>query len=163
MGITPHIRISTKHQKCRGYSPWGCITIINKREGGTLYKKTLNTWLIIPRPLRTVGKQLSPTGVTPTIILWVLYAQDSTHDHCNTKQMKKKRILIGKTDLDAAYLRIHANAKNASTCIAIVDEIAFLCLRLNFGTTPAPAEYTTVSEAKTDLGNNLLQDQSWDT
>ena len=74
-----------------------------------------------------------------------------------------KRILIGKTNLDAAYRRIHANAKTASTCIAIVNELSFLFLRLPFGTTPAPAEYTTVSEAAINLGNNLLQDQSWDT
>ena len=74
-----------------------------------------------------------------------------------------KRIIIGKTDLDAAYRRIHANAKTASTCIAIVNEIYSICLRLPFGTTPAPAEYTTVSEAAIDLGNDLLQDQSWDT
>ena len=51
----------------------------------------------------------------------------------------------------------------ASPCIAIVDELAFLCLRLPFGTTPAPAEYTTISEATIYLGNDLLQDQSWDT
>ena len=74
-----------------------------------------------------------------------------------------KRILIGKTDLDAAYRQIHANAKTASTCIAIVYEIAFLCLRLPFGTTPAPEYYTTVGEAAIDLGNKILQDQSWDT
>ena len=74
-----------------------------------------------------------------------------------------KRILIGKTDLDAAYHRIHAHANTALTCIAIVDELDFLCLRLPFGTTPAPAEYTTISEAAIDLGNNLLQDQSWYT
>ena len=73
-----------------------------------------------------------------------------------------KRILIGKTDLDAAYRRIHANSKTASTCIAIVDELAFLCLRLPFGTTPAPAEYATISEAAIDLGNELIKDQSWD-
>ena len=74
-----------------------------------------------------------------------------------------KRIIIGKTDLDAAYLRIHANATTVSTCIAIFDEIAFLCLRLPFGNAPAPAEYTTVSEAEIDLGNNLLWDEYWDT
>ena len=74
-----------------------------------------------------------------------------------------EQIFIGKTDLDTAYLRIHANAKTAFTCIAIVNELAFLCLRLPFCTTPAPAEYTTVSEAAIDLGNDLLQDQSWDT
>ena len=74
-----------------------------------------------------------------------------------------KRILIGKTDLDAAYHRIHANATTALACILIVDKLYFLFLRLTFGITPAPAEYTTVSEAAIDLGNNLLQDQSWDT
>ena len=35
-------------------------------------------------------------------------------------------------------------------------------MRLPFGTTPAPAEYTTISEAAIDLGDNLLQDQPWD-
>ena len=49
------------------------------------------------------------------------------------------------------------------TCIAIVDDLAFLCLRLPFRTTPAPAEYMTISEAAIDLGNDLLQYQSWDT
>ena len=72
-----------------------------------------------------------------------------------------KRILIEKkTDLEAAYRRIHANTTTTSTCIAMVDEPAFLCLRLPFGTTPAPSEYTTVSESAIDLGNNLLRDET---
>ena len=70
---------------------------------------------------------------------------------------------MGKTDLDAAYRRINANATTALTCMAIVDELSFLCLRLPFGTTPTPADYKTISEASIDLGNDLLQDQSWDT
>ena len=49
-----------------------------------------------------------------------------------------KRILTRKTDLDAAYRRIHANTTTAPTCIAIVDDLAFLFLRLSFGTIPAP-------------------------
>ena len=49
------------------------------------------------------------------------------------------------------------------TFIAIVDEQSFLCLRLSFVTTTAPAEYTTVSETAIYLGNDLLQDESWDT
>ena len=36
-------------------------------------------------------------------------------------------------------------------------------MRLPFGTTPAPVDYTTISEATIDLGNDLLQDKSWDT
>ena len=74
-----------------------------------------------------------------------------------------KRILILKTDLDAAYQRIHANAITALTCIAILDELEFLCLWLPFLTTPVPEEYKTVSEAEIDLGNDLIWDESWDT
>ena len=32
-----------------------------------------------------------------------------------------------------------------------------------FGTKPAPSEYTTVSESAKELGNDLLQDQSWES
>ena len=72
-------------------------------------------------------------------------------------------MIIGNTDLDALYRRIHANYKTASTFIAIVDELAFLCLWLPFGITPVPAEYTNLGEAAIDLGNDLLRDKSWDT
>ena len=74
-----------------------------------------------------------------------------------------KLILIGKTDLGAAYHWIHANATNLPACIAILDELAFLCLSLTFGNTPAPAEYKTVSEAEIYLGKDLLRYESWDT
>ena len=74
-----------------------------------------------------------------------------------------KRIFIGKTDLDIAYLRVHANITTASTCIAIVDKLAFLYLRLPFGTTPTPSESTDAIEAAIDLGDDLLRKKSWDT
>ena len=74
-----------------------------------------------------------------------------------------KLILIGKTYLDAAYCQIHAHATTASTWISIVDELAFICLRLPFGTTPTTAEYMTVTEAAIALGNDLLRDEPWDT
>ena len=56
-----------------------------------------------------------------------------------------KCILIVKIDLDAAYRRVHANAKIVSTCIPIVEKPAFLCLCLTFVTTHTPEEYTTIS------------------
>ena len=74
-----------------------------------------------------------------------------------------KRILVGKTDLDEAYLRIHANAKIAQTFIACCSWNGRICLRLPIVTTPAPEEYTTVSEAEIDLGNDIIWDESWDT
>ena len=73
-----------------------------------------------------------------------------------------KRILMGNIDLNAAYRHIHANAQISATCIVIVGKIAFLYLRLPFGTTPTPSEYTTISEAEIDLGDDLLADMSWD-
>ena len=45
----------------------------------------------------------------------------------------------------------------------MVDELEFFCLRLPFGTTPAPAEYTTVREAAIDLGNNLFLNKYYNT
>ena len=91
MGIAPHNRISTKHKKCRSRTPRSSRTILNKWEGITLRQKKCNPWLIIPRPLRTVGKQPSPTEVTPTMLLWFLPDQDSTYDLCNAKQMAQKK------------------------------------------------------------------------
>ena len=49
--------------------------------------------------------------------------------------------------MDEAYRRIHANASTAVTCISIVDELDFLCLRLPFRTKASPTEYKTVNEA----------------
>ena len=90
MGTTPHNWISTTHKKCGSRTPRSSRTILNKWERITLCKKTCNPWLLIPRPLRTVSKQPIPTGVTPTILLWFLPAQDSPHDLCNAKQMANK-------------------------------------------------------------------------
>ena len=68
-----------------------------------------------------------------------------------------KSILIGKTDMDTEYRRIHANSHITSICIAIADNLALLCNRLNFGTAPTPAEYTTVIKVAIDLINDLLR------
>ena len=71
-------------------------------------------------------------------------------------------ILIGKADLDAAYRRLHVRGAIAATCISILGTMAFICLRLPFGTSPAPGEYTAISKAIMDLGNDLLADITWD-
>ena len=73
-----------------------------------------------------------------------------------------KCILIRKIDLDAVYRQIHANLKITSSCIEIVGILAFLCLGLPFGTTPALEEYTAISKSATDIGNDLLMGTSWD-
>ena len=55
-----------------------------------LYQKRRDSWLFIPRTLTTIYKQPGPTGITPTMILWLLPAQDTTHDLINAKQMANK-------------------------------------------------------------------------
>ena len=70
--------------------------------------------------------------------------------------------MIGETDLNAAYWRVYEHARIAATGIAIVGILAFICLLLTFGTTPAPAKCSTNSEAEINLGNNLFADTSWD-
>ena len=67
-----------------------------------------------------------------------------------------------KIDLGAAYRSVHANAQIAATCITILGKPAFLCIHLPFGTTPSPAEYTTISEAAIDLWSDLLAYTSWE-
>ena len=69
-----------------------------------------------------------------------------------------KCILIIKIDHDYSYHRIHANAKITSTCIAIVEGLDFLCLRLPFVTKLATPEYITISESEIDLENGILAD-----
>ena len=73
------------------------------------------------------------------------------------KKWPTKLIFIGEMDLDASYLHIHANATTALAFITIVDKIALLLLRLTFGTTPAPVEYTNISEAEIYIGNYLIR------
>ena len=73
------------------------------------------------------------------MLLWILLARDNPHDLSNAKQMAYKTDFIVKTDLNAAYHKIHKNSTTVSTCIEIADKLAFLCLVLPFGTTPAPA------------------------
>ena len=104
--------------------------------------------MLIPMLLRNFGKQPGPTGVTPTMLLWLLSDQNSTHDFSNTKQMANKTNPYCKDRPGRSLL----------ACIAIVNELSFLYLGLTFGTTPATAEYTTVSEAAIDLGNDILRE-----
>ena len=153
MGIVPHNWTSTKHKNA-GVVPLGVAEQLSK---GECYIKIRVTHdYSFPGSLglsvnnRVKRESLQPYfyGFCLLRILHMIFAMRS--------RWPTKRILIGKTDLDAAYLRIHAHAKTASTCIVIVDDPAFLCLRLPFGTTPAPAEYMTISEAAIDLGNDLL-------
>ena len=73
-----------------------------------------------------------------------------------------KKIYMVKTDLDAAYRRVHVHPRIAIKQISIIDKIANIGSRLPFGSSPAPSLYCIVSDIVFDLANDLLEDPSWD-
>ena len=73
----------------------------------------------------------------------------------------KENIYIIKTDLDAAYCRINVHPHIALKQVSIVDSIAFIGLRLPFGSMPAPSLFCTISDAVFDLALDLVEDETW--
>lgn len=69
---------------------------------------------------------------------------------------------MSKTDMDAAYRRLHANFKSAASHITVLDNIAYFLGRLPFGSSPAPSLFSVVSDAIGDVAQDLICDESWD-
>ena len=68
---------------------------------------------------------------------------------------------MSKTDLDAAFRRIHATITAAVSCITIIDEIAYILLRLPFGSSPAPSIFDIPSQIIGDITTTLASDPTW--
>jgi hypothetical protein len=73
-----------------------------------------------------------------------------------------KVIWINKTDMDAAYRRLHTNMSAAITCITIINQIAYLLLRVPFGASPAPTKFSSISDTAADVAHDLAMDTRWD-
>jgi hypothetical protein len=73
----------------------------------------------------------------------------------------QKTIWLNKTDMDAAYRRLHTNMTAAVTCITIIDDIGYLLNRVPFGSTPAPSKFSCVSDMAGDLAQDLCTNSSW--
>ena len=76
--------------------------------------------------------------------------------HALRLQFPSTRILLGKTDLEKAYRRMHVHAHIAAACIAIIGPFAHVMCRLPFGATAAPQEWCVGFEIYIDLVNELL-------
>ena len=72
-------------------------------------------------------------------------------------------ILQCKSDLDAAYRRVHTAPHISIKQISVVDSLAYVECRLPFGSAPAPALYSTLSECIFALANDLVSDVHWDS
>ena len=77
------------------------------------------------------------------------------------KAYPNKRILMSKYDLDAAYRRIHVKPIHNLHCATVINNIAYIPLRLPFGVAAGPSIYSTMSEVIFDLTNDLLNDKTW--
>ena len=73
-----------------------------------------------------------------------------------------KIIYIVKHDLDAAYRRLHVHPDFAVRCKTIINDVAYLLVRLPFGVSAGTSMYSLISEAIFDLVNDLLLDPVWD-
>ena len=71
-------------------------------------------------------------------------------------------ILIAKYDFSDAYRRIAHSAQAAAQSLLVVNDIAYMALRLTFGGSPNPAAWSAFSEMVTDLSNELPLIPDWD-
>ena len=82
--------------------------------------------------------------------------------HSMRQKYPTTEILLSKFDLDAAYRRLHSHPKHAVKVITIVEKLAYLLIRLPFGSAAGPSRYSTVSESIMDLVNDLVHEMEWD-
>ena len=77
-----------------------------------------------------------------------------------------KRILLTKADMDSAYRRNHVDFLAATKSIMWVMikgvKILVMCLRLTFGGSPWPSEWSCLSEPICDLTNAIFKCDDWD-
>lgn len=71
-------------------------------------------------------------------------------------------ILQAKFDLDSAYRRCFARLRDALLCCTMFMGLAFILLRLPFGSSPAAGEFSVLTEFIADLANQLVLDPTWD-
>lgn len=71
------------------------------------------------------------------------------------------RILIRKYGIDSAYRRIHTSIESSLTSILILDEIAYILIRLPFGSTPSPREFCVLSDSISHIKDLLLVEHAW--
>ena len=73
-----------------------------------------------------------------------------------------KGILISKYDFSNAYQRIAHSARAVAQNILVIDNIAYLCLRLSYDGAPNPPTFCCFSETVNDLSNKLPLMIQWD-
>jgi hypothetical protein len=73
-----------------------------------------------------------------------------------------KRILMTKADWKAAYRRVRMDVDTVLQCCTQLENLLLAALRLTFRGSPAPPEFSCISDTGSDIANNLVVDPTWD-
>ena len=71
------------------------------------------------------------------------------------------KIYINKTDLDAAFPRLHVLLEHAVMCITVVGTMGYILGRCPFGTNEGPGKFCVTSEIVIDLSQEIADDPTW--
>ena len=147
-----------------GVIPLGCakqFTIDDKGKRTTKRRSTHDASFAPPSG-KSINKQMDKDTLTECFyghcLLRILHGI-----HVIRLQNPITQVFITKLDLDAAYRRLHVLASMAVKTITIIGKIAYILMRLPFGVTNGPSDFSLISEPLMDLTNDLLRDTTWDT
>ena len=82
--------------------------------------------------------------------------------HMLRRKHESTAILLSKYDLDAAYRRLSVLLRYALLCGIAFNDLVYLCFRLPFGSKPAPALFSLLSEFVAELSQCLAEDETWE-
>jgi hypothetical protein len=68
-----------------------------------------------------------------------------------------------KVDWKSAYQRIHLRPSTAVKSCTFINGLLLMALRMTFRGAPNPAQWSDVSEVLTDLANDLVRCNDWDS
>ena len=111
----------------------------------------------------SVNSRVDKSKLTPCIFGWAI--RRLAHWIVSARlKYPTYRIYATKLDFKSAYRRCHLHATTASQSCAQLPslQIALLMLRLTFGGTPCPYEWSAISELVCDLATAILTDDEWD-
>ena len=111
----------------------------------------------------SVNSRVDKTSLTPCIFGWAI-RRLAHWIVCARLKYPNTIIFATKLDFKSAYRRCHMHASTAVQSCAILPalQIALLMLRLTFGGTPCPYEWSTISELICDLATAIVTDDDWD-
>ena len=104
---------------------------------------------------RVIPESLTPCRYGTALKRLLHYIIDVRRRH------PKRRILMTKLDVKAAYRRLHAAADTAVASLVIVGVIALMGLRLLFGASPNPSIWSDLSEILCDICNQVSRCSLW--